>query len=31
LLYDKQIIEKENGNISFEDIFFERWVKEKTS
>lgn len=28
LLYDKQIIEKENGFVFFEDIFFEKWIKE---
>lgn len=31
LLYNKQIIEKENGSTAFEDIFFKRWIKEKTS
>lgn len=31
LLYDKQLIEKENGNVFFEDIFFKRWIKLKTT
>src|SRR3989339_297467 len=29
LLYDKQIIEKENGKVFFEDIFFEKWIISK--
>lgn len=31
LLYDKQIIEKENGSIYFDDIFLEKWIRERTS
>jgi len=31
LLYDKQIIEKENGSIIFEDVFFDKWVREKSA
>ncbi|MFC1496353.1 ATP-binding protein [Candidatus Margulisiibacteriota bacterium] len=30
LLYDKQIIEKENGKVILEDVFFEKWIKENT-
>lgn len=31
LLYNKQLVEKENGSIFFEDIFFEKWIKENSS